>query len=213
MLYIVGNNMDKHQLDEHCMLLLTEQQKSQLQLYAHLLIEWNKKFNLTAIVDLAKIESHHFYDSLEITRFIDFTQLKQIADVGTGAGFPAIPLKIMFPHLAIVLIEVNSKKRAFLEYVIQKLGLTSSILYPYDWRTFLRSTNYTIDYFFARASLQPEELVRIFKPGCVYQQAGLVYWASQQWQPAKQELPFIEKEVSYQVEPGLTRRYIFFRKS
>ncbi len=189
---------------------LTEQQSAQLALYGSLLIEWNEKFNLTAIVEPDKIISSHFYDSLALARYIDFSRLKSTADIGTGAGFPAIPLKIAFPHLTMVLVEVNNKKRTFLEYVIKTLELDKVILFPHDWRTFVRSTNYSIDCFFARASLQPEELIRIFKPSSAYQKSKLVYWASQQWLAGKQEFSFLQKEIEYILPDGIKRKYAIF---
>lgn len=217
----MGNYVNKQQLDRYCDLQswkklsnefsLTAEQEAQLCLYGDLLIEWNKKFNLTAILDPNKIIQYHFYDSLALSRYMDFSLVGRTADVGTGAGFPGIPLKILFPHLSMVLIEVNNKKRAFLEYVIQQLKLENVIVYPYDWRTFLRSTDYQIDCFFARASLQPEELVRIFKPSSAYQNAQLVYWASEQWVPGRYEAPFKYAEYEYVVADDIKRKYVVFK--
>ncbi|HLJ31987.1 MAG TPA: 16S rRNA (guanine(527)-N(7))-methyltransferase RsmG [Candidatus Babeliales bacterium] len=190
---------------------LTAAQTEQLMLYMKLLVEWNEKFNLTAITDPVAIIEHHFNDSLALSSYIDFSTIHTTADIGTGAGFPGIPLKIMFPHLTTILIEVNNKKRSFLAHVIQELSLQNVALYEYDWRTFLRSTQYPIDYFFARASLQPEELVRIFKSSSPYQQATLVYWASKQWLAKKAEAPFIFKEIAYTLDT-IQRKFIFFKQ-
>ena len=190
---------------------LNQVQVAQLERYLDLLIEWNQKFNLTAITDPSLIVQHHFQDSLALSHFIDFSKIRTVADIGTGAGFPGLPLKILFPHLVMILIEVNSKKRSFLEHVVNVLRLTNVIIYPYDWRTFLRMTDYKIDYFFARASLQPEELIRIFKPASPYRDAIMIYWASQQWVPQKNETSFIEKKESYSIG-SVPRKYIFFRQ-
>lgn len=190
---------------------LTPQQQDQLSRYATLLIEWNKKFNLTAILDYEKILYYHFYDSVALAHYRDFSLIHTTADIGTGAGFPGIPLKILFPHLTMVLIEVNNKKRIFLEYIIKELGFENVSVYPYDWRTFIRSTDYKIDYFFARASLQPEELVRIFKPSASYNNAVLVYWASSQWTTGKQEGLYMAGEIPYEIAEGVCRKYVFFQ--
>jgi 16S rRNA (guanine(527)-N(7))-methyltransferase RsmG len=189
---------------------LTDELIVKFERYLELLIEWNAKFNLTAITDPTAIIKYHFDDSLALAQHIDFNTVHCTSDIGTGAGFPGIPLKILFPHLTTILIEVNNKKRSFLEHVIKELALDNVILYPFDWRMFLRTTHYTIDYFFARASLQPEELVRIFKPASPYQAATLVYWASKQWVPQKVEAPFIEKEVAYTIDT-IQRKFVFFK--
>jgi len=191
---------------------LSPTQIDQFKRYLELLIEWNTKFNLTAITDPESIIKYHFDDSLSLTKHIDFSALKTTADVGTGAGFPGLPLKILFPHLKMILIEVNNKKRSFLEHVTQELGLGDIIIYPFDWRTFLRTNEYNIDYFFARASLQPEELVRVFKPSCAYKEAILVYWASKQWTPNKAEAPFVEKEIVYKLDT-IERKFVLFKKT
>lgn len=191
---------------------LTKTQTDMLGQYLKLLIEWNNKFNLTAITDPKGIIQYHFNDSLALSKCIDFTTIQSTADIGTGAGFPGIPLKILYPHLHTTLIEVNNKKRSFLEHIVKQFGLDNVTVYPHDWRTFLRSTQYPIDYFFARASLQPEELVRIFKPTSAYKNATLVYWASQQWVPEKIEAPFIKKEISYTID-NKHRKFVFFKQN
>jgi 16S rRNA (guanine(527)-N(7))-methyltransferase RsmG len=193
---------------------LTKEQEYQLKLYLELLIEWNEKFNLTAITDATAIGEYHFDDSLALSQHIDFSGIKTVADVGTGGGFPGLPLKILFPHLTVILIEVNSKKRSFLTHVIEQLGLTNIILYPYDWRTFLRTipTEWgLIDYFFARASLQPEELTRVFKSACAYKNATFIYWASSQWFAEKIVAPFVEKEILYTLS-SVERKFVFLKK-
>ena len=190
---------------------LTITQAHKLGRYLELLIEWNAKFNLTAITDPLAIIQYHFDDSLALAKHIDFNTIHSTADIGTGAGFPGIPLKILFPHLKTVLIEVNNKKRTFLAHIAEELELDNITLYPFDWRTFLRNTEHTIDYFFARASLQPEELVRIFKPASPHQKATLVYWASKQWVPEKIETPFIEKEAFYTIDT-IQRKFVFFKQ-
>ena len=188
---------------------LLQGQIDQLKRYAQLLIEWNEKFNLTALLDIPSIIHYHFYDSLKIADFVDFNPLSTVADIGSGAGFPGVPLKILFPHVSVMLIEVNHKKRMFLEHIIQEIDLKNVCVVGDDWRTFMRHAAYNVDYFLARASLQPEELVRIFKPSCVYRNATLVYWASEKWTPGKVEATFVKKEVSYTIN-NIQRKYVFF---
>ena len=78
--------------------------------YLTMLEEWNKKTNLTRIIGMEDIVPYHFADSLNIDRYIDFSTISGIADVGTGAGFPGLALKLKYPHLTCVLIEVCGKK-------------------------------------------------------------------------------------------------------
>jgi 16S rRNA (guanine527-N7)-methyltransferase len=91
--------------------------------YARELIAWNRRFNLTAIEDPSDIEIKHFLDSLSCLRVMGPQPAGRLADVGSGAGFPGIPLKIMVPAFAVTLIESNSKKAEFCRHVIDGLGL------------------------------------------------------------------------------------------
>ena len=102
---------------------LTDDQKSQFDLYYELLIEWNRIMNLTGITDYDEVNLKHFTDSLTISRIIDMAQINTLIDVGTGAGFPGIPIKIAFPHIKVYLLDSLNKRIKFLNEVIKRLGL------------------------------------------------------------------------------------------
>lgn len=102
---------------------LTDDQKRQFDLYYELLIEWNRIMNLTGITDYDEVNLKHFTDSLTISRIIDMAQINTLIDVGTGAGFPGIPIKIAFPHIKVYLLDSLNKRIKFLNEVIKKLGL------------------------------------------------------------------------------------------
>ena len=101
---------------------LTKEQLNQLDTYYHLLVEENKKYNLTAITEEKDVYLKHFYDSLTIVKGIKLTN-QYLCDIGTGAGFPGMVLKIAFPELKIDLLDATNKKCEFLKMVIDKLNL------------------------------------------------------------------------------------------
>lgn len=106
-------------------LLLSTSQQEAFAWYARELIAWNRRFNLTAIEDPEGIEIKHFLDSLSCLRVLGPKPSGRLADVGSGAGFPGIPLKIAAPDLAVTLIESHAKKAEFCRHVVQRLGLES----------------------------------------------------------------------------------------
>jgi len=190
---------------------LSKEQEEKLKNYISLLFGERGKANLTAITTVEGVIYDHFVDSLMIKNFLTIDDIHAICDVGTGAGFPVVPIKIAYPHLRTFLIEVNQKKIRFLEKVIDTLGLEGIQICDLDWRTFLRKTTHKIDLFCARASLRPEELIRAFSPMCPYKNSTIVYWASIGWEPHKKIVPFIENEQEYTVK-NKKRRFIFLRK-
>lgn len=103
----------------------TDEQLEMFNKYYNMLIETNKVMNLTAITDYNEVIIKHFIDSLLVVNIFDINQSKTMIDVGTGAGFPGIPIKIMFPHLKITLLDSLNKRLKFLNNVIDELGLTN----------------------------------------------------------------------------------------
>lgn len=104
---------------------LTKKALKDLEEYKDMLVEYNKKFNLTAIKTEEEIYLKHFYDSLTLIKGVDLNKPLKVLDIGTGAGFPGLVLKIVFPSLDITLIDSNNKKVTFLNKVVDKLGLTN----------------------------------------------------------------------------------------
>ena len=104
-------------------LSFSEEQYKQFMLYKELLQEWNEKINLTAIIEDEQIIKKHFIDSIKAFKFEGLKTAKNLIDVGTGAGFPGIPLKIMRPDLEVVLLDSLNKRVNFLNEVIRQLKL------------------------------------------------------------------------------------------
>lgn len=101
----------------------SENQIEKLLKYYEMLIEKNKVMNLTAITEFDEVVEKHFIDSLSIVRVIDMEKVHSIIDIGTGAGFPGIPVKIMFPHIKVTLVDSLNKRVNFLNEVIENLEL------------------------------------------------------------------------------------------
>ncbi len=104
-------------------LSLSDEQLTQFNLYYEFLIEYNKHTNLTRITEKKEVYYKHFFDSLLLIKSCDIMQIQTICDMGSGAGFPSIPLKIMFPHLKVTIVDSLQKRITFLTQLSQKLGL------------------------------------------------------------------------------------------
>lgn len=102
---------------------ITEEQLQKLDKFYKLLLEWNEKINLTRIVEEKEVYLKHFYDSLTLTKVVNLEEKETLCDVGTGAGFPGIVVKIMYPHLNITLIDSLQKRVNYLNEIIKELEL------------------------------------------------------------------------------------------
>lgn len=102
---------------------LTTKQLDQFHTYYELLVEWNKKMNLTSITDREEVFLKHFYDSITVSFYTNFTKETSLCDVGAGAGFPSIPLKICFPNLRVTIVDSLQKRIGFLEHLAEQLQL------------------------------------------------------------------------------------------
>ena len=108
---------------------LMENQYEQFQKYFELLVEWNEKMNLTAITDESGVALKHFADSLSLLNFVDIPQNSSLADVGTGAGFPGVVLKIARPDIKLTLIDSLNKRLVFLGEVCAQLGIEAELIH------------------------------------------------------------------------------------
>ncbi len=112
----------KHKFEEIQIILSDKQVRQFLQFY-DLLVERNKVMNLTAITEFEEVVKKHFTDSLSVVKITDMKQYHSIIDVGTGAGFPGIPIKIVYPHLDLILLDSLQKRIIFLEDVVKQTEL------------------------------------------------------------------------------------------
>lgn len=108
---------------------INDNQLDQLEKYYELLVEWNNKFNLTNITDKEQVYLKHFYDSITLSKVVNLNEEKTLCDIGTGAGFPGLVLKIIFPNLKVILVDALNKRTTFLKEVINKLGLENIEVY------------------------------------------------------------------------------------
>ena len=140
---------------------VTNRQLQQFERYADLLIEWNDKFNLTSITGREDIYVKHFYDSILPSLYRDLKG--SLADVGSGAGFPGIPLKIMYPDLEVTLIEPTGKRCTFLNEVISQLSLDKITVVNMRSEDYARE-NVRFDFVTARAVAELNILTELCLP-------------------------------------------------
>lgn len=140
---------------------LTELQTQQFHEYFELLVIENQKYNLTSITSEKEVYIKHFYDSIVISKYCDFTN-KSLVDVGSGAGFPGIPLKICHPDLQVTLVEPITKRANFLKMVIEKLQLKG--IEVINDRSENLKTREHYDYGIARAVSQANILAELITP-------------------------------------------------
>ena len=115
---------------------LSPVQLEQFETYFRMLVEWNEKMNLTSITEKEEVYLKHFYDSISAAFFIDFHKVTTICDIGAGAGFPSIPLKICFPHLHVTIVDSLQKRITFLNELAKGLNLQDTTFYHDRAETF-----------------------------------------------------------------------------
>ena len=107
---------------------LSDRQLKQFDIYFKFLVEYNNYVNLTAITDEEDVYIKHFYDSILVGQVLDLTKVETICDVGSGAGFPSIPLKIVYPNLKVTIVDGLDKRITFLKQLVSKLELDNVTL-------------------------------------------------------------------------------------
>ena len=143
---------------------LTPKQISDLDYYCHFLIEYNQHTNLTAIKEENQVYLKHFYDSLTIVKGLDLSKYHNLIDIGTGAGFPGMVLKIVFPHLNITLLDSNNKKITFLQQLAEKLNLTNINFFHGRAEEFCQKNRETFEIVTARAVSNMNTLAELCLP-------------------------------------------------
>lgn len=140
---------------------ITDKQLEQLNEYYKALVEWNKKINLTSITEEKDVYLKHFYDSLTLFKEYDLTKDISLCDVGTGAGFPGVVLKIVFPNLKITLVDSLQKRLKFLDYVIKLLDLKDVELVHERMEDYSKQNEERFDIITSRAVAKTKILVEI----------------------------------------------------
>ncbi|MES0329401.1 MAG: 16S rRNA (guanine(527)-N(7))-methyltransferase RsmG, partial [Dehalococcoidales bacterium] len=147
-------------------LILDQVQLDLFQTYYEELVDWNRRLNLTSITGFDDVQLKHFLDSLTVTLAGQPLENARVIDIGAGAGFPGLPLKIVFPDMKLVLLESKGKKAAFLEYIVEKLGYADIEVIARRAEEVARLTNYreSFDIVLARAVAPLPELAELALP-------------------------------------------------
>ncbi len=175
-------------------ILLNENQMNQFDCYYKTLVEWNEKMNLTAITEKQEVYLKHFYDSISAAFFVDFTKIKSVCDVGAGAGFPSIPIKICFPHLEVSIVDSLAKRITFLTHLAEQMQLENVNFYHDRAEIFGQNKEHRAQFDLvtaravARMSVLSELCIPLVKKGGIF--------LAMKAQQAEQELEIAAKAIS-----------------
>jgi len=147
-------------------IVLNEHQLEQFRIYFKTLVEWNEKMNLTALTNKADVYEKHFFDSIAAAFYFDFTKTLNICDVGAGAGFPSIPLKICFPHIKVTIVDSLKKRIHFLNHLAAQLDLKDIAFYHDRAENFGKNKDFreNFDFVSARAVARMSVLAELCLP-------------------------------------------------
>jgi len=132
-------------------IIINNTQLEQFETYYQFLVEYNENVNLTSITDYDGVYLKHFFDSILLSKSVDLSKIKTLCDVGSGAGFPSIPLKIMYPELDVTIIDSLDKRLVFLSLLIEKLKLDNIHLYHSRAEDYAKKNRECFDLVTARA--------------------------------------------------------------
>ena len=193
---------------------LSDQVIAQLIVYATELISWNRKINLTGITDPQEIIVKHFLDSLVCTKVLQRRSNEALLDVGSGAGFPGLPVKILYPEVSLTLLEPSGKKTAFLHHIIGTLGLEDALVVSKRVQDFSQDPiNHSRYSCAATRALSPSEVLPFISPLLV-EGGQLIFWRTQPLEVNSGfHGPCTVKEMIYRLPYGYgQRRLIIFQK-
>ena len=176
-------------------IILTSEQEKKLEKFYNLLIEWNQKINLTRIVEKEDVYLKHFYDSLTITKVVDLKKIETLCDVGTGAGFPGIVLKIIYPNLKITLVDSLLKRVNYLNTIIKELELENIEAI----HTRAEDLKATFDIVTARAVANIEKLL-IYTMHLVNKNGSLIAMKGN-----------IDEELNFEILNRINKKYTVYR--
>ncbi|WP_186576866.1 16S rRNA (guanine(527)-N(7))-methyltransferase RsmG [Aquibacillus kalidii] len=147
---------------------LSDIQLKQFEVYYETLVEWNEKINLTAITEKEEVYTKHFFDSITAAFHSDFTKDIHICDVGAGAGFPSIPLKICFPNIKVTIVDSLQKRITFLNHLANQLEITGVSFYHDRAELFGNNASFRdkFDVVMARAVARMSVLSELCLPLC-----------------------------------------------
>ncbi|MBP2078601.1 16S rRNA (guanine(527)-N(7))-methyltransferase RsmG [Oceanobacillus polygoni] len=174
-------------------IVLNDEQCEQFSIYFRTLVEWNEKINLTAITDKEEVYLKHFYDCITAAFHYDLSKELHICDVGAGAGFPSIPLKICFPHLKVTIVDSLQKRIGFLNHLAAELNITNVAFYHDRAENFGKNSSFReyFDIVTARAVARMSVLSELCLPLVKKSGAFIAMKGAQ----AKEELQVGEKAI------------------
>lgn len=201
---------------------ITDKQAEQFYRYYELLVETNKVMNLTAITEFPDVLVKHFIDSGVLMKVIDLRNCKKLIDIGTGAGFPGIPLKILYPHLQVTLLDSLNKRINFLRQVVDALGLENVKLLHGRAEDYARQKEYREKYDIcvsravANLSTLSEYCIPYVKKDGLFipYKSGKIFDELEQARYAVKELGCVVEKTEdfYLLDTEIERMFVFIKK-